>query len=266
MRKGSRKRLKAALVCAVIGAGCCIAGLCLGFTFGDFYTAIEAGKFQVIGQKIIQKNFVNQRESTTKEYEQIIQQEIENLDLDLKVGDCTLHIYDGDDWRISGENLPSGFRCRVKDSGTLKIDCSDNEWKVWENQSDVRLDIYIPQDHFLKKIDLDTGVGDIRTEQSFLKCRKLDLDSDVGDVELYLDAEKEVDIDGGVGAITVTLHGTMLDYDFDVDSGVGEIILEDNILSGFGDRYKLDNGADCKVDLDSGVGKITILFDEGKIT
>lgn len=263
MKKSTKSLLKAALVTSVVGSGFCIAGLCLGFTFGEFGAAVEAGNFQLIGPSDLQDKFSTVVTDTVyegMEYEQSFAKEVKALELDLGVGDCYLCIYDGNEWKVSGTNLPASFQCRM-DGSTLEIDCESSSWRFWEKSSDSVLTLYIPEDHLLKKVDIDSGVGNIQTENGTLICEELDLDCGVGDCYLDLDILEKADLDGGVGDIYLTLKDSMNTYNFDVDCGVGEITIGTIHISELGGTQKIDYGADREIVVDSGVGNVQILFE-----
>ena len=265
MKRSTKSLLKGALVTGVIGCGFCIAGLCLGFTLGEFGAAVEAGRFQLIGpdglgEKI--RTAVTDTVNDSIEYEKTMDEAVKALDLDLGVGDCYIHIYDGDQWKVTGSNLPASFKCRMSDHHTLNIDCENNGWKFWEQNNGSILNIYVPKHHELEKVDIECGVGNVRTEGGMLICEELDLDGGVGDSDLWLDFSEKVDVDGGVGNVNLTLAASKNDYDFDVDGGVGEITIGSLHINELGGSRKIDNDANREVVVDCGVGNITILFEE----
>ncbi len=247
----------------VIGSGFCIAGLCLGFTFGEFGRAVEAGKFQLIGPVDLQDEVgsaVSDAVTESIDYEQKFE-EIESLDIDLGVGDCTIYLYDGDEWKISGSNLPGSFKCR-KSGDTLEIDCQKSRWMFWSNTDDCMLELYVPESCTLEKIDIDCGVGNVETHGGVLRCEELDLDCGVGECDMRMEICDKADIDGGVGDLMLTLSGEQDDFDYDVDCGIGEIRIGDLVINELGGEWQIDNDADREIVVDCGVGTVKIEFEE----
>lgn len=261
MKRSTRKLLTAALICFVIGAAFGISGFCTGFHVSDFQNAVEEGYFTIagpVGEKV--GSFVTDVTASARSYDGTFTG-VEKLKLDTGVADCRIIPYDGDTWKVTGSNLPSSFKCRQKGS-ELKID-SSNSWRIFGFDSGhVRLEIYIPQSQEVEKIEIDAGVGNLEAGDEFLKCRELDIDSGVGDCTIRADITKKLDIDGGVGEIRLTLKGGEEDFNYDIDSGIGGLDIGGAHHSGLGNEEKIHNDASKDIILDTGVGAVTIGFEQ----
>lgn len=269
MRRSTRRLLKAALVFFVIGAAFGISALCTGFRSADFKTAVEEGYFTLpgiledrlgsdVGDKI--SGLVSGGYAARRSYNGTFSG-VEKLDLETGVAQCRIIPYDGKTWKVEGSNLPSGFECEQKGS-ELKID-SGISWSMFGfGNKHVVLDIYIPRTQEVKKIKIDAGVGSLDVGDEFLKCRELKISSGVGDCRIRADITGKLEIDGGVGAVRVTLKGAEKDFNYDVDSGIGDLDIGDSHYSGLGNEQKIHNNASKDVVADTGVGSVTIDFEE----
>lgn len=269
MRRSTKKLLKAALVFLVIGAAFGISAFCTGFRWADFQTAVEAGYFTLpggiedklgtdIGDKV--SGLVSGESGSSRSYNSTFSN-VEKLELETGVADCRIIPYDGENWKVEGSNLPSGFKCRQNGS-KLKID-SGASWRLFNfGNRHAKLEIYIPRTQEVEKIKIDTGVGDFEVGDEFLKCRELEINSGVGDCTIRADITRKLDLDGGVGDIQVILKGEKEDFNYDVDSGIGDLDIGDSHHSGFGNDQKLHNGASKDIILDTGVGSVTIDFEK----
>lgn len=260
MKRSTRNLLKAVLICFVIGAAFGIAGLCTGFRAADFQTVLDGGYFTVatpVKEKV--SGVVTEATGGRRSYNSTFSG-VEKLKLDTGVADCRIIPYDGEVWKVSGSNLPSGFRCR-KSGSELKIDCT-NFWGLFNfSNRHVQLDIYIPQSQEVEKLEIDAGVGDWQVGDEFLKCKNLEIDSGVGDCTIRADITGKLDIDGGVGDIHLILKGGEEDFNYDIDGGIGSLDIGDSHYSDLGNEEKIDNHASKDIKIDSGVGEITIEFE-----
>ena len=65
-----------------------------------------------------------------------------------------------------------------------------------------------------------------------------------------------------MGDAGIELYGKEQDFDYDVDSGVGEVRIGGNHCSDLGSDIKLDHDAEKEIKIDNGVGDVTISFTE----
>ncbi|MGN0572975.1 MAG: DUF4097 family beta strand repeat-containing protein [Acutalibacteraceae bacterium] len=86
----------------------------------------------------------------------------------------------------------------------------------------------------------------------------LDFDMGVGKVSIVSRLNGDCEADCGVGDLSLTLIGTRDDYRIDLDKGVGEAVVGGERAS---DGAVFGNGVNS-VDVDGGVGRIEIKFEE----
>ncbi len=140
--------------------------------------------------------------------------------------------------------------------------------------------VYVPQDYLFEEVSLDVGAGtlyveNIRAEEfsvdigageaviDSFTADEVDLDCGAGEITAAGNAVREVDIDCGMGEITFTASGKQSDYDYKISCGIGQVVCGDMSCSGIGSERKVSNGTFREMNVDCGVGEVTIHFSEG---
>ena len=83
-----------------------------------------------------------------------------------------------------------------------------------------------------------------------------------GNVDLDNLNVQNLEADCGIGNIDLDINGKESDYDYEISCSAGEIDIGDSSYSGIGHEKKISNpGASGKMDLDCGVGNITVDFE-----
>jgi hypothetical protein len=155
------------------------------------------------------------------------------IDLDLSVGEATITALE------DSNNL---LEAEITHLGDLEFTVSGEQEKIVrlrEKENHIRFDWFdIFEDHNLRwdvglspqiplNISIDGGVGETDLNLSQLDITKLDLDSGVGDMTIILPAtgsSYEVDVNVGVGRIELRLEDG-IDVTLDIDGGVGDTIV-----------------------------------------
>lgn len=272
MKKSTKALLMAALCMVIVGAAFCIVGACFGFTFSQFIEAAEEGRLEIqlpfdmgIKQEPSVKRVTEPLPTSVYEGAEAEYQEtfrgIDSLDLDLRVAQCTIFLWNEEEFLVKGADLPDDFDCR-KEGRELEIDCDEDEWRFWEKRTGAVLEIYVPREQLLEKVVIAAGVGEIEVQDGYLICEELQLESGVGACRIRADVQEKIEIDGGIGSVELELKGRETDFNFDLDNGVGEVLIGDAHLKDLGADEQIDNDADKEVIIDNGIGNITIRFSE----
>lgn len=261
MKKSTKILLRAALCMFIAGGGFCIAGMCLGFTIPQFCETVESGQMQLTWSSLDQKN--DRTESTSADAAQYSQtfKNIEELELYLSVSECTIVMWQKDEIQVCGDQLPEGFSC-VQEGKTLLIDCKKEKWNLWTETGTAQLTLYLPSKTCFKNVQLDTGIGTLEVQDGYLKCRELELDSGVGQCSVQADVTKRIVIDAGVGEINLHLKGKENDFNYELDNGVGEVMIGETRLEKLGEDRWIDHNASKDIEIENGVGNILVTFSE----
>ena len=106
------------------------------------------------------------------------------------------------------------------------------------------------------KAKIDGGAGQLIIKNASLSNAEIDMG--VGEFKYSGDLMGKSEIDSGVGAVSLELIGDMLDYEFAIDKGLGNISIDGKKLS----DDEIYGSGENKIDLSNGVGEIKVSFDK----
>lgn len=286
MKKSTKWLLLAALVFFAAGAAFGIASLCAGFRYSEFERAVEAGEFTFPAPGQIRAALSGGRILRGKDFGQAYDG-VRSLRLDTGLADCTITLYGGTEWKVSGSGLTSQFRCR-QDGDTLRINGGRHFWNLFGAGSEKagKLEVLIPEDQVLEEARISIGIGRFQAadEENFLRCRELELDCGVGGTVVFADVQEKADVDCGVGSVRLTLAGSREDFDCDIDDGIGSVTVSEQHSQAphgsqeeehHGEEHQEEEnreeghhegrGAGKKLEIDGGVGPVEIVFSDQEV-
>lgn len=216
---------------------------------------------------------------------------IKKLEIDVTCAEFTLTSDDVEEIDIKAENAKEHCFSYDINGDTLKIKYDLGFTFLCFNWSSARINVVIPENIKFESVIIKNGVGEMRitgleTEYlqidsgagaaafSNIKADRMDVSTGVGEVKITdtitnnikLDSgvgkmtyegeiHGDVDIDSGVGEVVIDIKGDKDDYRFNVDKGIGDVILNGSSCSG-----NFGNGK-YSVKIDSGVGAVRITID-----
>ena len=209
--------------------------------------------------------------------------------IEIEIGNLNLTIKEGETLKVETNSKNVSYKGK---SNTLTLEEKSNNW-LNRNKKTGELVITIPKNSKYKKVsisngagkinidtlktnnlelnvgagkvsinnlvvesstDIDGGAGEIVINNSELS--NLDLDMGVGKVTISGKLYSSSDIDAGVGELSINLDGSEEDYEISIEKGVGEATINgENIKN----EAVYGNGSN-KIDIDGGIGKISINF------
>ena len=95
-----------------------------------------------------------------------------------------------------------------------------------------------------------------------LEAEKLRADCGAGQLIMSGNVTGDAEIDCGVGEGIYTAQGSSSDYDYEVSSQIGEIMIGDESYSGIRNKMKIDNNAGRTLKAECGIGSIEVIFTE----
>jgi hypothetical protein len=239
-------------ICLVIGGGLTIAGLAMGGTLE--HASVSITDKMISGIKSRYKG--RQVSLDTEDLNQVFAvQEADVKELKLKLKNCNLQILSSTDGqiRLETDDAENDILAELEDG---KLTIKDTRKHV-AGLTAIDVYLYLPETKVFKKVSLDLGVG--TTEIETLSAKKLSVDAGTGTLGIArLTVTEKLDADLGVGDVTIGLVGEETDYNYDISCGVGELELFGTNCGGLGKDQKIDNGADCTISLDCGVGSVSI--------
>lgn len=263
MKKSTKALLMSALCMLMVGGGFCIAGMCMGFTIAEFRETVESGQMQFVPAALRQTKEQNAGETISADAMQYSKTftNIEELELYLSVAECNLILWDKEEIVVCGDQLPEGFSC-IQEGKTLLVDCEKEKWNLWTEAGTAQLMIYLPAKTCYKNVEFCTGIGTLEVQGGFLNCQELELDSGVGQCSIQADVKKRILIDGGIGEVNLHLKGTEKEFNYELDNGVGEVVIGETHLEGLGEDRWIDHNASKEVVIENGIGSVIVTFSE----
>ena len=216
-------------------------------------------------------------------------------ELDLEVGACSFTTEPSPDNNFYLEAQYAGKLQSYVEDGTLYIR-STATVKKWNELNGCRIVLYVPENAYFDEAEIEVGAG--RLEFDSLRAKEIslsvgagqisldDLQTDslevsvgLGQIELKkavmgtLDAEVGVgefvaagilngdaDVECSMGNVTLTLEGSLRDYNYELSKAMGNVTLGNSSSSGFSSGKYVDNGANKTIDVDCAMGNVTVQF------
>ena len=212
--------------------------------------------------------------------------------LNIEVASTNLTIKEGNSLKAESNNKYIKIK---QNQNSLSI--IEKEHNLFSNNKNEELIIYIPSDFSFeyvaittgasklnidkistKNLDLELGTGKVDINQLIVlkdteieggagkmtikdgDIHNLDLEMGIGSLSLTSKLTGNNHIDAGVGEINLNLLGTMNDYNISLDKGIGSATLAGNSMD---DNTQYGTGSN-KIDIDGGVGSISIDFKKNK--
>lgn len=194
--------------------------------------------------------------------------DISSLDIDLSTSE--LRIETGDSFKVLTNNKRIDY---VNENGNITIEEKGKSNWTFNSKKHSQLVIYIPQDKSeLKYVEIDLGVGEtyidglIATDYAKInggvgelniasgKINNLDLDLGIGESEIKAELTGSSKIDTGIGELNLSLAGGEEEYTFDIDKGIGTVVLNGRKLS---DDSRTGTGSNM-IEISGGIGEIEI--------
>lgn len=277
MKKGWKTFWIICLIIFCLGMGFCVAGLALGATwnmldehtpdwisFGngtDYEVSIGGTQATKVPVDAIEQHFTG-----------INNIEVEASIIELQI--LTAEDNDGIMLDLEDEALFGKMNC-YKEGDTLVIETND-KFKIDGIPGTVW--IHIPEKRF-GEVDIDVEVGtvyieDIRANHLFVnvdageavidrfKADDVDFECGAGRIEAYGNADRELDTSCGAGEIELSINGKKEDYNYEIECGVGEVIIGNEAHSGIGSTDRYSYGASKEMNIECGIGSITVEFEE----
>lgn len=224
--------------------------------------------------------------------------EIRNLDIDLGGCEFWTDYSDGDDIYLEVSD-PDKFRGRVK-GDTLYVETVDPNIKALTDITDRQVILYLPSGISFDEVDISMGAGVVglgelyadeaslevgagKIDISYAEVRDLDVSVGAGSVEVsymeadsldaevgmgefiaYGDISQEADVECSMGNIEMTLSGSEEDFDYEIESSMGNVDIGSSSYSGMGKEKHISNGAGREIKVECSMGNISIQFDGGE--
>lgn len=197
---------------------------------------------------------------------------IRSLEVKAKYGEVKINQWDEVDFGVENKTNKLEVKYEVI-QGVLNISVSGKHGLSHHNG---KVNIYIPKDK-LDNIDLSIGAGEVECSgmsadhlkievgagegkihySEFGQC---DIDVGVGELDIENTTVSGMNVDCGIGEVKAALNNAYTDFDYNLKVGAGEIELGAQTYEGLSNSVKLSNGAGKVMDIDCGMGEVTVKF------
>lgn len=217
--------------------------------------------------------------------------------LDIEVGGCEVKVDKSGDDNFYAQGSNTGkFQCYEK-NGTLYVKTLGTE-EEWTGFNHSRINIYVPEAYLFEKIEVELGAGQL----SLGEIAATEVDAEVGAGQIlidYLQAERckvevgmgelivndmqvtkmdaevgmghlllggtitgDVNAECAMGSLEMNLVGNEEDFNYMIESAVGNISIGGSDYSGLAQDKMIRNGADKNMTLECAMGNVQIDFKE----
>ena len=210
---------------------------------------------------------------------------IQSLKVDTGYIQVVIREWDGNEVIVDTSNLSD----RAK--GRLSVNEIDNALKITQKQyrqrriwgfrssniSNEILIIQIPENYEFDNISLITGAGQIDAETIVAKNAYLEIGAGKIGIDKLISEEahirvgagrfnvlgalvERVYINCGVGEVYFQIIGSEDEFDYSIEVGIGEVVFGTKTHAGLGNRVTSNQGLDKFIDVNVGIGSVTIDF------
>ncbi|ROR27189.1 putative adhesin [Mobilisporobacter senegalensis] len=110
-----------------------------------------------------------------------------------------------------------------------------------------------------KEADLTVGAGKINIDN--IQAEETDIECGMGNITIKGVIAGDSNVECGVGQISMYLDGQEEDYNYYIDSGVGNVIINDDEYTFTSSTKKVNDNAEFDFNINCGVGNVTIKVD-----
>lgn len=259
---------------------CLVAALAMGVRIADVENMIRNGVFSFgpedgLHIQILNDDELDNRPSSsddTSEHE--IEHVCTVLNVKLAAGKVDIHYADVPFVQVKQKNIP-GFALTTSDVNQSAYISGDLD--VIDN-SDASLTIMLPRDAEFEAIYLEIGaskaeVSDLIAEEftfvvgagqaklSNLTVGDFDIKVGAGEAVIKNLSVGDLEVEAGVGEVDIEIAGAETDYSYDIECGIGEVVVGNNAYGGIGGSKTVTNmDATKEMNIECGIGKVNIQF------
>ncbi len=252
------------IVCAsVFGVGVvlCIAGFAVGVSNREVRAAFRNGfeKFGIHSDSVITDYETHTEMAVERtEDEGDIFQGIRNLDVEVASMSFQIVGSDRDDLRLV-KDVSSECKEHLQiyqEGDTLKIEMEERHRNKYYEGA---LILYVPQGMVFDSAEFSVGAASMEIEE--LHAKELEMEVGAGSITADIVEAEEMSLTCGMGSIEMTVGGRQEDYNYNLEVGMGRVDLEENEFGGVAMEKNINNNAAKNVDIECGMGSITLDFE-----
>lgn len=201
---------------------------------------------------------------------------VTKLDIELQVGLVSLVPSTEDVVRVTIEGDYNNFQCEM-DGTELNIEADGTMGRDFHNGNSMEVTVYIPEEGQFEQISLETSAGniiagsidadrlDIDVKAGSVTAEKVNvnkckIDVKAGEAVIWADAISILEAECKTGSIEINAPGLQSEYNYYIESSMGDIAIGDDNYAGLHSKKQIDNQATKTMDLECKAGDISIAF------
>lgn len=276
MRKGWKVFWLTCAIIAGIGFICCIAGMAMGATVDTIngHFPYGFGIWNTEDHRVYQDGERVTVADTNETFSGIREVDVEVSQISVQVlEDASLQ-----DIKVETQDIDSRMKLKVyEEAGELKIETARRS-HMFRNGYYGTIWITLPEGR-LEEVNLEIGAGDLYVQNiraDFVTVEvgageatidnftadELDIECGVGNIVAAGTFERDADLNCGVGSIEFRTNGTESDYNYEVDCKIGEVSIGGMYFSGLNRKKEIYNGTGKEMNVECGIGDISVNFDD----
>lgn len=284
MKKGWKIFWIVCASCAGIGLICCMAALILGVSIETIEDRFPYGFGfpRHIGRIIADDDDYEEREGTPIAEGDDKQSFADVREIDMYVCGGEVEIWH-EETSSGGITIETnGIDKRLKlqyymDGDVLKIKTKKKIAGINNANGVGKICLYVPKNFKFDAVDLELLAGSLYVEDisagefsvnigageaqiDHFYADEADIDCGTGSLDTAGQVNEEVDINCGIGEIHFNVQGKQTDYNYDISCGIGEVVCGSDTYSGIGSEKEIDNGAPREMNIECGIGSVTVNF------
>jgi len=114
---------------------------------------------------------------------------------------------------------------------------------------------------YLEATDLMLDVGAGEAVISNVYAVNARIEGGVGRISVRGEVSNHLYMNNGIGETTFIALGVETDYNYNISTGIGEVIIGTRRYSGLGNSTIVDHNASRSMEIRNGIGKVSVLFD-----
>ena len=238
---------------AAIGVICCIVGVILGGSF--FRSIVKDRDFDYI-------TFESENDLEIKGEEQQTFYGIKELDVDVSQVNVQLEEYDGRYLTVETVDIPDNVLNKISytaDESSLEIELEDSKRikKLLSDNTKATIRIKVPS-RSLQEADISVGAGQAKIEQ--FVSNSAEFYCGAGEMQIAGEAES-TEVECGVGSIIYQAKGREDEYNYQVESSLGEVTVGGRSCGGIGSGTEISrDGAKKELYIECGIGQVQVEF------
>lgn len=264
-------------VSGIIGTAFLLAAFSMGMTWQQIENVMP-GRLSIAGFEEVEPDGNDTTIETYDNYNSsALYEGINALDIELTAGKVEILTTDNSEVEIVTENISKKLNLTYYRQGnTLVVDTGD-ELKGIVNQKLGTVFIYLPEDMLLEEAKISVGAGTLYVENitvsdfsvevgageadvaSFM-AEEADIHCGAGEIVLCGYVDEKINIECGMGNVRYNTADNETNYNYKLSCGVGRIECGSHSYSGIGSEQKVDNHAPKQMNIDCGIGEVTVGF------